>query len=106
MLLEHDWPLTFLTDAGGVLTAEPNPLICKVKLDCHPNSATQLEDVLRSRVRLADDEGAVWECVSLFTPAIFFEKLVDLADTSIRTFAPENDQYAPRKERVLSVRAP
>ena len=105
MVLENGMPLAFLTDAGGRLVVESPSLSCKVKLDCHPNSITQHEDVLRCRTRLTDDKGNVWECITHFTPAVFFEKLVNLDDISLRQFESEKEPLMAEKEAVLCVRA-
>ena len=58
-----------------------------VRLDKHPNSAIEPVDVLRARVRLTDEAGDIWEAVSLFTPEVFFEKLIDLDSIDCANFS-------------------
>jgi hypothetical protein len=85
----------FQTDAGGRLLV--GSVRYRVRLDLHPGSAGEPMDVLRCRVRLTDDAGDVWEAVSLFTPEVFFERLIDLDSIHCPVFGP-----GPEGEGLLS----
>jgi hypothetical protein len=97
--------LEFLTDAGGRLVLEAGKQTAWVRLDRHPGSATEPVDVLRCQVRLTDDQGALWESCSLFTPEVFFEKLVDLHDGTVLSFRPSEEAWQPMEGGLLGVRA-
>src|SRR5206468_2295919 len=75
MAEEYGEPLEFATDARGRLAVQGGASY-RVKLEKHPGGAGEPVDVLRKRVRVTDDRGAVWECVTHCTPEVFFEKLV------------------------------
>jgi hypothetical protein len=99
LLLEH------LTDAGGRLVGKANATNCGIKLDRHPNSASQPADILRCRMRLTDDQGNVWECTSLTTPDLFFEKLVDLDNIDWAEFESGENPWEPGEGAVFDLRA-
>jgi hypothetical protein len=70
--------LEFLIDAGGKLHVEGSSGFVEMSLGRHPGCVGEAVDVLCCRLRLPDDAGDLWEGVSLFTPEVFLEKLVDL----------------------------
>jgi hypothetical protein len=103
--LNNELPLELLTDASGRLVVEGESLTCNVKLDRHPNSMTQPADVLRCRMRLTDDDGDTWESVSLFTPDVFFEKVIDLVEGRALKFESMENPWRPSEGALLGVRA-
>jgi hypothetical protein len=104
VLMSEQWgeETEFATDAGGRLVARGGAGF-RVKLEKHPGGAGEVLDVLRKRVRLTDDRGAIWECVTHCTPEAFFEGLVDLVD--IGTVAVGDWEQPPGPEAVLGIRA-
>jgi hypothetical protein len=105
MTVEYWEPHRFQTDAGGQLALEGGNQTFQVRLDLHPNSITQPFDVLRCRVRVVDTDGRLWESVCLFTPEFFFEKLVNLDETSHADFAQVEDSVHSAEGSLLGVRA-
>ncbi len=106
MTYEHWYPLELLTNEAGLLVLECKKLKAKVRLERHPNSDREPVDVLRCRVRIADDSGDLWESMTLFTPDFFLEKLVDLDRIDmVSQLEPEESPWQPGPGALLGVRA-
>src|SRR5262249_4249488 len=75
----------------------------RVKLEKHPGAAGEPVDVLRKRVRVTDDTGAVWECVTHCTPEVFFENLVNLDD--VGTMGMGDWEQPPPADALTGIRA-
>jgi hypothetical protein len=98
-------PLELLTDAGGRLGVGDAMKRCAIKLDRHPSSAREPVDVLRCRLRLADSAGDLWEGVSLCTPKVFFEKLIDLDRIDLHAaFEKPDSHWAPDTILIANAR--
>ncbi len=103
--LEYPGILEFLTDAGGRLLFEGSKLTCAFWLDRCPNSDREPVDVIRSRVRLTDEAGDVWESVTLFTPEFFFEKVCDMDSISMAGYESPENPWKPQPGSLLGIRA-
>ena len=66
---------------GGVLELEPDESI-PYEFSFSVKAAGEEVDYLRSVVRLADEEGAVWEGESIWTPAWFVGRMADFGRIS------------------------
>src|SRR5262249_15440922 len=68
----HTWLWFELqTDAGGRLRVDGNEKTVLLCLDLAPGCEREPVDVVRCRLRLADDAGDSWEGASYFTPEFF-----------------------------------
>jgi hypothetical protein len=96
-------PLEFATDAGGNLQVDGSLQPLCLNLDRHPGSVGA-EEVLRSRLRLTDVAGDVWETGTLFTPEVFFEKLLDLKREAVPDVESSDEPWSPGPGSLLGVR--
>jgi hypothetical protein len=71
--------LDLRTNAGGFLHLVAEGLLnASVSFEVAPGSEREAQDVILGRVRLADEEGGLWESVARFTPEAFVEGLTAL----------------------------
>jgi hypothetical protein len=78
-VLENNHDLALRTSAGGILTVQKDYLIrAEGRFEIAPGSESELVDVIRGRVRLADEQGGLWEAVAHFTPEAFVEGMIAL----------------------------
>jgi hypothetical protein len=96
--------LEAMTDTGERLALN-NPKGLAIEIDRHPGSDTEQVDILRCRIRVMDEADDIWEGVSLSTPEVFFEKLIDLERQGTLVVESADNPWQPGPDGLLGVRA-
>jgi hypothetical protein len=76
--LDNSWIVEYATDAGGVLRIDPATIRAAYRLRVERIAESSSHTRVFCLVRLADNEGRLWQAESAFSADVFLRHLIDL----------------------------